>query len=218
MTVLSQTLPAPRHLLPPFPSKLNKWTIYTYPHTHIFTLCLKNYRICCYSFSPFPTDICRYCARCHVMDHACYGGCVYIWRSECPHHDIFQVITKLLLGIMTLCKQSNDVVCLWWKYQCTLMQLSWINLVSIGGFWYKQCLLFEFNKHSVKLFTSDGTTVQKVKARNMISELQTVITKDSVLYALTFLFVECALLEQDMVISLSCFLISTSRGLHQPQH
>lgn len=64
----------------------------------------------------------------------------------------------------------------------------------------------------------DGTTVQKVKAHNTMSELQTVIAEDSVLCAVTFLFAECALLEQDMVISLSCFLISTSRSLHQPLH
>lgn len=91
-----------------FPVELNNWTT----HTHIFTVCLINYGICCYSFSPFSTDICRYCARRHVVDHAYYGGCVYIWRSECPHHDIFQVISTLFLDLMTQCKQSIDVVML----------------------------------------------------------------------------------------------------------
>jgi hypothetical protein len=43
-------------------------------------------------------------------------------------------------------------------------------------------------------------------------------TNEPQLYALTFIFAECALLEQDMVIFLPCFLISTSRGLHLLQH
>ena len=97
----------------PFPIKLDYTHIHTHTHTHIFAVCLINYGICCYSFAPFSTDICRYCARCHVVDHAYYGGCVYIWRSECPHHDIFQVISTLFLDLMTQCKQSIDVVCLW---------------------------------------------------------------------------------------------------------
>jgi hypothetical protein len=41
-------------------------------------------------------DICRQCAGGNVMDHACYGGYVCIWRPQCSHHDFFQVINWIL--------------------------------------------------------------------------------------------------------------------------